>query len=55
MCNLYSTTTNQAAIAALFQVMLRPRGSHLVGGFLTTSSECHRRADPPQGKAGDPD
>jgi hypothetical protein len=26
MCNLYSTTTNQAAIAVVSTAMLRPRG-----------------------------
>jgi hypothetical protein len=40
MCNLYSITTNQAAIAALFRVM--------------NQYEHHRRTDPRQGDAGDP-
>jgi hypothetical protein len=54
-CDLYSTTTNQAEVAALLQMMLRPSGCHLVDGFQTTSSECDRGADPPQGKARNPD
>jgi putative SOS response-associated peptidase YedK len=47
MCNLYSITTNQAAIIALFRVINRKGdrgtkskpipGPHLVYGFLTTS------------------
>ena len=30
-------------------------GPHLVYGFLTTTAECGRRADPSEGHAGDPD
>jgi hypothetical protein len=31
MCNLYSITTNQAAIIALFRAVVRPVFSHRMG------------------------
>jgi putative SOS response-associated peptidase YedK len=42
MCNVYSITTNQAAIAALFRVVNRYVGNlaPMPGVFLTTDEEC---------------
>jgi putative SOS response-associated peptidase YedK len=65
MCNLYSITTNQAAIIALFRVINRYIGNlpPMLGVFpdypapviRNTRAERGGRADPPQGDAGDLD
>jgi hypothetical protein len=65
MCNLYSITTNQAAIIALFRVVNRYIGNlrPMPGVFpdtpprwsATPRAERGGRTDPPQGDAGDLD
>jgi hypothetical protein len=57
MCNLYSITTNQAAIAALFRVMNRKTGPRSASGLWLPDdgAECRGRAVPSEGYAGDPD
>jgi len=55
ICNLYSITTNQAAIIALFRVINRYVGNLPRLWVLDNDAERDRRADPSEGDACDPD